>query len=92
MAGPWENLRQSPNVEDRREDPWPWLVPNGVPTMTPSAVENVTSLGAALQGEQLPPITNLSKEMGVGDMKPIAPEELLKFLLTVDALNAEPKR
>jgi hypothetical protein len=91
--GPWQRLRESPNVDDRRDEPWPWhelskdIIGRGTPTLqrtTEYAVDR-------LLPPEIPPITSrLQQQAGTGDVSPISSEELMKFLLEIESMNPDP--
>jgi hypothetical protein len=88
FQSPWVDLRQAP-VEDRQNEPWPWYPTEKVnPPHTQTAVEKLKLLMALMQGEEIPPVTALSRDAGAkeaGDQLP--DEEVLKFILGNDKGN-----
>lgn len=91
---PWDKIRQSSNVEDRRDDPWPWHKISTTEQQfrsTPTVPELIGLIQKDIDKENIPPVTSLSRDAGARDVSPITSEELLRFLLQVDSHNPDPK-
>ena len=89
--GPWYPVRGSDNVEDRRDEPWPW---HGVTkthpgmTMTTPAVSDMVM--GQVESETVPPLTALGRQLGARDVAKPTDQDVIKFLLDIENMNPEP--
>ena len=93
--GPWFGVRERQDIADRRAEPWPWHSLSTNEQMfksTPTMNELSAGILPQLKGQDIPPVTGLSRDAGARDIGPIATEELIKFLIDVDSHNPEPDR
>lgn len=91
---PWFSLRESQNIDDRRDDPWPWHTISNASreedNLTPTRETIVDRINGIVLPEDIPPVTRLSRDAGASDVEPISKEELLKFLINIESMNPDP--
>lgn len=95
FLGPWDKMRQSEGFEDRRDDPWPWhsfATPQRERDALTPTDETVMNRIEGILPPDIPPMTRLGRDLGAQDVGKIEPQELLKFLINIDALNAQTER
>ena len=81
-------MRGSDNVEDRRDEPWPWHgVTKQYPaqTMTTQAISDQV-LGN-LENETVPPMNRLASALGARDVTKPTDQDVIKFLLDIERMN-----
>jgi hypothetical protein len=87
FQSPWYSMRERQDIEDRRNEPWPWMDTKQLPQTATTEVL-LQQLAAAAERENIPPITNrLQQAAGAGDVSPITDTELMKFILDIEAMN-----
>lgn len=87
---PWDKIRRSDNVDDRRDDPWPWHKIEGKEG-SPTHEQYIENIVAAIKkgDPYIPAMTALSRDAGARDISPIPAEELIKFLINIDQMNPD---
>lgn len=88
MANVWEQLRESQNVEDRTNEPWPWH-PVGAkkkdPVMMPT-MEYAESLKQS-KNPQVPMATPLAQQLGAMQVAPPTDSEMMRFITDIEMMN-----
>lgn len=85
---PWFSMRERKDIEDRRDDPWPWHRLSQPFQITPTLGTSAQWSADYLNRDNIPPITSrLQQEAGAGDVSPITDSELMKFMLDIEAMN-----
>lgn len=85
---PWFSMRESQNIDDRQNEPWPWhglskdILGRGSPTL-----QKTLEVALGLADPEIPPVTRLGRDLGAGDVAPITDSELMKFMLDIEAMN-----
>lgn len=87
---PYDKMRQSPDVEDRRDTPWPWYPGVKDPQQTMTAANELDQLMAVLSGQEIPPVTALSRALGARDIGPLSKEDVLKYLMENASTGPDP--
>jgi len=88
---PWDRMRRSENVVDRRDERWPTTDVGGTQSELPQSLRPMERLERVLDANpEIPAVTRLSRDAGAGNVAPLSPQEVLKFILDVDALNPSP--
>ena len=88
---PFARMRPSNNVEDRREEAFPWhslgARTNQENNMTPTGKTVMDRINGIVTPEDIPPVTKMSRDLGARDVGPISKEELLKFITSIEMMN-----
>lgn len=93
MAELGDYLR-SGQIEDRRDDPWPWhslATTKREDLMTPTAKTVMDRINSIVTPEDIPPVTRLTRDLGAHDIGPLSKEEVLKFILDIEMMNKSPE-
>lgn len=88
---PYDKMRRSNDVEDRRDTPWPWYPGAKDPQQSPTDAAALEQVLAILQGQNIPPVTALSRDLGARDIGPLSKEDVLQYLMTNAATGPDPK-
>ncbi len=89
--GPWFGMRERKDIEDRREEPFPW---HGVTKREPEQSLTANTLSEYILGNlenvRQPEYSPLGVAAGLRDIRPMPDQDVIKFLLDVDKLNPDP--
>lgn len=89
--GPWFGMRERQDIDDRRDDPYPWhSVTKREPEQTMTGPALSDQILGSLSTVDQPPLTPLGVAAGMRDAQPMPDQDVIKFLLDVDQLNPDP--
>jgi hypothetical protein len=92
FLSPFARMRRAENVEDRREEEFPWhklATTKQENNMTPTAKTVIDRINGIVIPEDIPAVTSLSRDLGARDIGPIPKEELLKFIIDIENMNSD---
>lgn len=95
FLSPYDKMTPSPNVVSRENDfQWDELdrpLPPPIGTPTNDAILEALDSIMRERNPHIPAITNrLQMDAGTGDVSAITDDELMKFILNIDAMNPDP--
>jgi len=71
-------------IEDRRDDPWPW---HQLGAILRDPIQTVGNPPPPEADRTLEPMSSLAMQLGAKQIAPLTPAEMMKFMMDIEMMN-----